>query len=153
MNRLAALLVAAMMYAGEVRAQSASDRAVSTVAGCYDVALGNWSRSLAGNAAYHQLPRQLRLDTIPAERRGWKIIPDIAYPNPHRFPAPWWITKGDSVEMLWSNGFQPTWIRAARLSNGDLIGEAEVGSDANEYGTDVPKARAILHRVACPMSK
>jgi hypothetical protein len=105
------------------------------------------------NAKFHDLPPRVRLDSLPASRTGWKLAPDIAFPFAHHFLAPRWTVKGDGVEMLWSDGFQPTWIRATRQSNGDLAGEAEVGSDTNEFGRNPPRARVLARRTSCSASK
>jgi hypothetical protein len=78
------------------------------------------------------------------------LRPDIAFPSGNRFPGmPRWTATVDSVEMVWSNGFQPTWLRLARRSPREMVGHAIVGSDANEFGSDVPRAPVTARRTAC----
>jgi hypothetical protein len=106
---------------------------------------------LGVNAAYHELPLSVRLDTVAAARGGWVLRPDIPYPDGNRFPGtPRWAATADSVVMTWSNGYQPTLVRVARRPNGDLVGEAIVGSDANEFGNDPPRAAVVARRAPCP---
>jgi hypothetical protein len=120
------------------------------ISGCYSISLGVWSRSLGANAAYHELPTMVRLDTIALERGGWRLTPDIEYPSSRRLSGlPRWIMRGDSIEMTWSNGFQPTWIRVVQTLPNELRGEAEVGSDANEFGNNPPRAPVHARRVRC----
>jgi hypothetical protein len=145
--------IVSLLWSNAASGQRAIATEPTLSAGCYQLTIGAWSRSLGVNAKYHLLPVRVQLDTAPGPGRGWKLTPDIVYPYPHRFPAPLWRVKGDSVELVWSNGFQPTWIRAKRQSNGELIGEAEVGSDTDEFGGNPPRARVVAHSIACPVSR
>ncbi|MCR4341547.1 MAG: hypothetical protein NUW01_16840 [Gemmatimonadaceae bacterium] len=131
-------------------AQATAAEAPASLAGCYELSLGSWSRPLGVNATYHKLPSSVRLDTVGAARGGWVLRPDIAYPYGNRFPGtPRWTATADSVVLTWSNGFQSTLVRVARRRNGDLVGEAVVGSDANEFGNDLPRAAVVARRTAC----
>lgn len=95
------------------------------VAGCYALAVGPWSRPLEGDPRYHALPDTVRLDTVTAEHGGWRLHPDIAYPGGGRFPGrPRWLMKGDSIDLAWSNGYQPTVVSLARRGDGTLRAES-----------------------------
>lgn len=154
MNRLVSfVLIGGLALAVASRpgyAQATAAEAPASLAGCYELSLGTWSRPLGVNAAYHKLPLTMRLDTVGAARGGWVLRPDIAYPSGNRFPGtPRWTATADSVVLTWSNGFQSTLVRAARRHSGDLIGVAIVGSDANEFGNDLPRAAVVARRTAC----
>ena len=146
---LALILVAPILASASLCAQTASPRAPAEFVGCYDLALGPWSRPLGINAAYHAIPATVRLDTAVAARGWWSVTPDIAYPYPSRFPGtPRWTATQSSVEIMWSNGFQSTALRLARYGT-RLRGQAIVASDANEFGTDLPRAEIVARRIAC----
>jgi hypothetical protein len=149
-HRLIVLIqLASMLAAPSLCAQTASARAPAELVGCYDLALGAWSRPLGINAAYHAIPSTVRLETAAATRGGWRISPDIAYPHPSRFPGtPRWTATQDSVAITWSNGFQVTMLRLGKHGR-ELRGQAIVGSDANEFGTDLPRAEIVARRIAC----
>jgi hypothetical protein len=146
---MALLLVAPMLAPASLSAQAAASRAPAAFAGCYAIALGSWSRPV--NAPeFHAIPTTVRLDTVAASRGEWKVSPDIAYPYPSRFPGtPRWKVAQDTVEIVWSNGFQPTILRLGRYDSNELRGRAVAESDANEYGTDLPRATVVAMRVAC----
>jgi len=130
-------------------AQSASNPRFE-IAGCYTLTLGRWSRPLGVNGEYHQLPLRIDLDTASAAQGGWKLRPDLVFPGGNQFAGtPRWTATVDSVELLWSNGYQPTWVRLARRSVDQLQGEAIVGSDANEFGNDPPRAPVTARRRSC----
>jgi len=134
------------------RTPAAQSAPVSTpaVPQCYRLTVGEWSRSLGANAPYHALPAVIRLDTARAERGGWLVVPDIAFPRPNRFPgAPRWIQQADSIEIMWSNGYQVTTVRLGAPNGNELRGMATVGSDANEFGLDVPHAPIVAREVSC----
>ena len=118
--------------------------------GCYTITKGPWSRPLGVNGEYHQVPLRIQLDTARAAREGWVLRPDIVFPGGNRFTGtPRWTATTDSVELLWSDGYQPTWMRLARRPASELEGEAIVGSDANEFGDNPPRARVKARRVLC----
>jgi len=121
-----------------------------SLAGCYELSLGAWSRPLGVNAAYHKLPSKIELDTIAAAHVGWVLRPDMAFPSANRFGGmPRWAARGDSVEMVWSNGFQATTLRVRRSSPVEFEGQAVVWSDANEFGNDLPRAPVNVRRTPC----
>ena len=149
-HMLALLLVAPMLASASLCAQTSSPRAPAEFAGCYDLALGAWSRPLGVNAAWHAIPTTVRLDTAATTHGGWRVSPDIAYPYPSRFPGtPRWTATQSTVEVTWSNGFQSTALRLARYGAQELRGQAIVGSDANEFGPDLPRAEIVARRIAC----
>lgn len=117
---------------------------------CYRLIRGEWSRSLGVNARYHALPAVIRLDTARAARGGWTVAPDIAFPSPNHFRGtPRWMRQADSIEIVWSNGYQGTTVRLGPPEGSELHGTAIVRSDANEFGTDIPHASIVAHRVSC----
>jgi len=120
----------------------------NTIAGRYVLTLSEWSRPLGANSAYHAVPTDVLLDTVAA-KGGWRVSPDIQYPHPHHFPAPRWALLRDTVQIVWSNGFQPTILRLVRTNANELRGEAIVGSDANEFGDNPPRAQVTAKRIAC----
>ena len=148
---IAALVVVALsLIQARLDAQTSSPSCRSAIEGRYALTLGKWSRPLGINALYHAIPTEILLDTAAAARGGWKVSPDIAYPFPHHFPGtPRWTVLRDTVQIMWSNGFQPTILRLTRQGANEMIGEAVVRSDANEYGTDLPRARVTARRIAC----
>jgi hypothetical protein len=147
---LVLILVASTLASASLCAQTASSRAPAAFVGCYDLTLGAWSQSLGVNAAYHIIPSTIQLDSAPATRGGWRVSPDIAYPHPSRFPGtPRWTAAQDSVDITWSNGFQVTKLRLGRRGTEELLGQAIVGSDANEFGTDLPRAEIVARRIPC----
>jgi len=147
------ILVAGMLAPASLSSQRAVPPVPSFFAGCYEIALGAWSRTV--NAPeFHAIPARIRLDTAAASKGGWKASPDIAYPFPSRFPGmPRWTVAQDTVEIVWSNGFQATTLRLGRYGDWELRGRARVWSDANEYGTDLPRANVVAERVVCASSK
>jgi hypothetical protein len=117
---------------------------------CYRLAQGEWSRPLGVNARYHTLPVMVRLDTARAGREGWKVAPDIDFPTPSHFRGtPRWTRQGESIEMLWSNGYQVTTVRLSPSGGDELRGTAIVRSDANEFGSDLPHASIVARRISC----
>jgi hypothetical protein len=120
------------------------------VVGCYHLSRSDWSRALGVNARYHALPASIRLDTVRAARGGWTVAPDIAFPNANRFPGtPRWVFHADSIEIVWSNGYQVTTVRLSVTGGDELRGSATVSSDANEFGTDLPHASVVARRTSC----
>lgn len=146
---LVVILVAVLSASPSLFAQTASPRAPAEFVGCYELALGPWSRPLGVNAAFHAVPATVRLDTAVAARGGWRVSPDIAYPYPSKFPGtPRWTARQSGVEIMWSDGFQSTALRLARYGT-RLRGQAVVASDANEFGTDLPRAEVVARRIEC----
>jgi hypothetical protein len=139
--------VAAAPLAGQSRTA-----APAGFAGCYTLSLGAWTRPPGGDARYHAVPPVVHLDTLPVEHAGWQLRPNIAYPHGSRVPwPPRWLVKGDSVELAWSNGFQPTVLSLARRADGSLRGRAVALSDAEVAGEPPPpRASVTARRAACP---
>lgn len=120
------------------------------VSGCYRVDMGEWSRPLGPDAAYHAIPAVIRLDTVPDATSGWRASPDIAFPQPSEERwVPRWTAKADSVEVMWSNGYLVTRLDLWRSSPAELRGVAIAESDAMEEGAALPRARVVARRVAC----
>ena len=121
------------------------------VAGCYALTLEPWSRPVGGDARYHSVPPIVRLDTLPVDGGGRQLRPNIAYPHGRRLPAARWLVKEDSVELAWSNGYQPTVVSLMRRADGSLSGRAVALSDAQVAGEPPPpQARVTARRTACP---
>ena len=117
---------------------------------CYRLSHGEWSHPLGVNAAYHAIPAIVRLDTVPDAGDGWTVAPDIAFPTGHHFPGmPRWTQQGDSIGIVWSNGYQVTTVRLGPSRGEDLRGTATVRSDANEFGTDLPRASIVARPAPC----
>jgi hypothetical protein len=152
---VAALIVlAATLFQAQLGAQVSPLTCRAAIAGRYSLTLGGWSRPLGADAPYHAIPTEILLDTAAAARGGWKVSPDVKYPHPHYFPGtPRWTTVHDTVQIVWSNGFQPTVLSLTRKDSNELNGEAVVGSDTNEYGTDPPRAQVTARRVACAQQR
>jgi hypothetical protein len=147
--RIVGLVMASALGTTHSAAQS-PPRAPSELVGCYGITKGPWSRPLGFNGEFHQVPLRIQLDSARAAREGWVLRPDIVFPGGNEFPGtPRWTATADSVELLWSNGYQPTWMRLARRSTNALEGEAVVGSDANEFGDNPPRASVKLQRISC----
>jgi len=119
----------------------------TSFAGCYSVVRGAWILRLGTDSAFHRIPNRVRLDTIPVDRDGWRLSPDID-PAGNRFPGtPRWNIRGDSAILLWSNGFTPTNVTLHH--HGDVLsGTAFAHSDAIGPGPP-PHALIELHRIAC----
>jgi hypothetical protein len=125
--------------------------APANFAGCYALTLEPWSRPVGGDARYHAVPPIVRLDTLPVDGGGLQLRPNIAYPHGRRLPTARWLVKGDSVELAWSNGYQPTVVWLVRHADGSLRGRAVALSDAQVAGElPPPQARVTARRAACP---
>lgn len=144
-----ALLGCAVLFAPTLGAQSTAVP-TPTAPRCYQLIGVEWSRSLGVNAGYHAIPPVIRLDTARAGADGWKVSPDIAFPTPNRRGfTPRWTFRGDSIEILWSDGFQATTVRLGATETDELRGTGAVRSDANEFRGKQPHATIVAHRVSC----
>lgn len=78
------------------------------------------------------------------------MTPDIRFPTGRNFPGtPRWMERGDSIDILWSNGYQATRVRLGPGRGKELRGIATVMSDANELGRKPPHASVVASPVAC----
>ena len=144
-----ACLGAATIFAAPLAAQATSVPAPRTPR-CYRLIRGDWSRPLGVNAQYHAVPPVIRLDTTRARRGGWTVAPNIRFPTSNRFlGTPRWTVRADSLEILWSNGFQVTTVRLGGTDSAHLRGTVSIGSDANEFGSNLPHATILARRVSC----
>ena len=117
---------------------------------CYRLTVGDWSRPLGVNARYHALPVEVRLDTVRVGSVGSTAAPDIDFPTGKHYPGtPLWTRKADTIEIVWSNGFQGTRVRVGASGDDELRGTVSVWSDANEFGTEPPHASVVAQRLSC----
>lgn len=145
-----ALLFASLFAVAALPVRAWSQQGAPIEPRCYRIILGSWSRPLGVNASYHAVPAVVRLDTVRAARGGWTVVPDIAAFHGSDFPGhPSWARKADSIRIRWSNGYQVTTILLGASGADDLRGTVTVGSDANEFGTDVPHATVDARRTSC----
>ncbi len=148
MRRIVAFMLLLPAFTGTALSQSAR-LDYRRVSGCYALELGDWDHSLGVDSVFHRLPRSIRLDTALASRGGRVLAPDMSFPYPHHFPGvPRWDISGDSITMVWSDGFSSTlvWLR----KKGDhLEGYAEARSDAIPPGKPHwPRASVTARRWA-----
>ena len=120
------------------------------VAGCYNLAIGEWNRPLGGEKGLHAIPVSIRLDTAPAMRGGRVAYPDIAFPMGRAMRGmPRWEMLGDTVLIVWSDGYSPTVLRLRRDGN-QLRGWADAQSDAIPPGKpNWPRALVVARRITC----
>ena len=144
------LALAISLGVGTIPLLGQSPLAPASVVGCYTLTFGPWNRLVGGDARYHAVPPIVRLDTLAVEGGGWRLQPNIAYPRGRQLPPPRWLVKGDSVQLVWSNGYQPTVVSLVRRADGSLGGQAVALSDAHVAGEPPPPlARVTAGRAAC----
>lgn len=149
-RRTGSTLVLAMSLGfgtGPLLAQSPT-AAPKDVVGCYSLTLEPWSPPLGGDGRYYVVPPIVRLDTLAVEGGGWRLQPNIAYPHGRYLPPPRWLVVRDSIQLVWSNGYQPTVVSLVRAARGSLRGQAVALSDVG--GEPTPRARVTARRTACP---
>lgn len=121
-----------------------------SVAGCYDVHLGDWASKLevVGDSLLTSLPSRVLLENSPSpykgdqERLSMRAAPR-ALPSVH--PITYWVVDGDSVRVLWSTAFGG--ISATVRDEGEsLVGQAESFSG---FGSEVQNARLSLTPIDC----
>jgi hypothetical protein len=134
-----------------VGAQSLSVQPIA-LAGCYTLDLGAWSRPFS-DSVFHKIPRTVSLDTSSADRGAWRIRPNIPSPRGRRMPGtPKWSVNGDTVKLLWSDGFTPTIVTLARRADGTLHGHVVALSDEHYEGEPPPpEAEITARRTGCPV--
>jgi hypothetical protein len=120
------------------------------LSGCYELTVSEWNRPLGGDEGFHTIPTSIRLDTVPALQGGRVVAPDISYPMGRSMRGlPRWEILGDTVRIVWSNGFSPTIIRLTEKGQ-DLSGWAEATSDAIPAGKpNWPRAKVVARRMEC----
>jgi hypothetical protein len=149
LNRLiiASFPIAFALVDRSILGQALGDKQVS---GCYELTVSEWNRALGGDKGFHTIPTSIRLDTVPALRGGRVVQPDIAYPMGRSMRGlPRWEILGDTVRIVWSNGFSPTIVRLTEKGQ-DLSGWAEASSDAIPPGKpNWPRAKVAARRIKC----
>lgn len=120
------------------------------LSGCYELTVSEWNRPLGGDKGFHTIPTSIRLDTVPALRGGRVVAPDISYPMGRSMRGlPRWEILGDTVRIVWSNGFSPTIVRLIDKGE-ELSGWAEATSDAIPAGKpNWPRAKVVARRIEC----
>ena len=141
------LAVSLGLGAGALAAQSQIG-APKDVVGCYVLTVEPWSRPVGGDGRYYMVPKIVRLDTLAVEGGGWRLRPNVAYPHGRYLPPPRWLVVRDSIQLVWSNGYQLTVVSLARAARGALRGQAVALSDVG--GEPTPRARVTARRAACP---
>ena len=149
LNRLsiASVPIAFALMSHSVLAQAPRYKQLS---GCYELTVSEWSRPLGGDEGFHTIPTSIRLDTVPALRGGRVVTPDISYPMGRSMRGlPRWEILGDTVRIVWSNGFSPTIVRLTKKGH-ELSGWAEASSDAIPPGKpNWPRAKVVARRIEC----
>lgn len=152
MTTLNGLIIACFPLAFALMNHSLLAQALSYrhLSGCYDLTVSEWSRPLGGDKGFHTIPTSIRLDTVAALRGGRVIVPDISYPIGRSMRGmPRWEILGDTVRIVWSNGFSPTIVRLTKKGR-ELRGWAEASSDAIPPGKpNWPRAKVAARRIAC----
>ena len=146
----AILLAVTALLPTRVAAQAAGE-APGAVLGCYAVSVGAWRPRLQPGDPWHRIPAVIRLDSSRSGKKGWKMQPNIVYPGARRpFPgAPRWMVSGDTLTLLWSNGFSPT-IITLRRSGSAFIGWAVAETDDHAPGEPArPQAPVTARRRSC----
>lgn len=117
---------------------------------CYRLAIGTWQPALGVNEAYYRLPSAIRLDTLAGERIGRRLEPAMTYPHHREMRGtPYWTSAGDTVRLVWSDGFVVTGVNLVRRGD-DLVGEAVAESDAHPIPPPpLPRAPITAHPMSC----
>jgi hypothetical protein len=149
LNRLiiASFPVAVALVNHSMLAQALTFKQLS---GCYELTVSDWNRPLGGDEGFHTIPTSIRLDTVSALRGGRVLAPDISYPAGRSMRGlPRWEILGDTLRLVWSNGFSPTIVRLTEKAH-ELSGWAEATSDAIPAGKpNWPRAKVVARRSAC----
>jgi hypothetical protein len=120
---------------------------------CYRLRVESASATFGPGDHLHGLPAIVRLDTIPAGHGNWRLEPNIAFTPPAAFPGtPRWSMVGDSIELMWANGYAITTVRLGEERNGVRAGTAKARSDAVVPDSKWPRARVRATAGACPRS-
>jgi hypothetical protein len=146
-----AIVLALGLHTGRGLAQPSLAQ-IASLAGCYTLAQEPWSRPFV-DSTLHKMPQTVSLDTATIENGGRRLRPNIPYLHGNRFPGtPRWQLTGDTVDIVWSDGFVPTTVKLVRVDDGTLRGHAVALSDAH-YANEPPppEAEVTLRRTACPV--
>lgn len=132
-----------------VRDDSMARRSGAT---CYRLTVGAWRSSVGPDTAYHRVPTRVRLDTLHWDANGRHLSPRMTYPagSSTGFPrTPRWETSGDTVRLIWSNGFAVTVVTLVR-AGATLAGEAVAESDAHPIpAPPIPRATVTGEPISC----
>jgi hypothetical protein len=119
---------------------------------CYRLTVGPWRPALGADTAYHRLPSVIRLDTLAWDAKGRHLSPRMTYPSGASFGfprTPRWEASGDTVRLIWSNGFTPTIVTLVR-TGAILVGEAVAESDDHPVpAPPLPRATVTAEPISC----
>ena len=131
-----------------VSAQAQTGGSSTEFTGCYAVDVGSWTPRI-DPAPFHAIPARIRLDTTMVDGHVIRrLTPAMHYRYPSSF-APSWQVHGDTLVLMWSNGFAPT-IVSVQSRDSLLVGVAEARSDA--IRPRWPRAPVTLRRSTCNAS-
>jgi hypothetical protein len=120
---------------------------------CYRLRVETGADAFGPRDHRHGLPSVIRLDTVPAIHGGWRVEPNISFRPPAAFPGtPRWSVVGDSIDLLWSNGYAVTTLTLGSEHDGVRAGTAMARSDAVVPESNWPRASVRATAVACPHS-
>lgn len=126
-----------------------------SAAGCYLVQVGAWNRRLGEDTVFHAIPHRIVLDTAAtASPNARRLSPNIAYPYPRVMRGlPYWTVDGNTLRLVWSDGFAPTIVTLKRSATG-WRGTAEAKSDVVPFSLwpwrKRPRAPVELRAQPCP---
>lgn len=120
---------------------------------CYGLDVGPWRPPFGRDSIFHRIPRIIRLDTTTIRAGARRLEPNMDYPGGGRFPGtPRWGASGDTIRLMWSNGFTPTPVVLVRRS-ASFVGEAIAESDAHSLPESPrPRASVTARPIGCPDS-
>ena len=94
------IALASIFAPASLFAQRATRRPPPGIAGCYKLALGEWSRPLGVNAGYHAIPGVVRLDSARAIRGGGEPCRTLPIPLPTGLRGTRVAAPRDTVEIM-----------------------------------------------------
>ena len=150
-TRSIGFLLSLYLGAGGLLEAQAPSLSYSGIAGCYELTVGEWNSPLISGDPDHILPVLVRLDTVTASHGGKRLTPNITYrPSPFEFSGfPRWDIQGDTVIMIWSNGFVPTVVRVRKVEM-KLEGYAEAQQDiVPPRNFNWPRASVVARPTKC----
>ena len=144
------IILPILLLAALIRPPSGAHRATPV---CYRLRVGGEAIAFGPRDHLHGIPSVVRLDTVPTTHGGWRVEPNIGFRPPAAFPGtPRWSVVGDSIELLWSNGYAVTTLKLGGEHNGVRAGTATARSDAVAPDSNWPRAKVRATAVACPRS-